>query len=72
MIRVRLVATVHCEHPGCPRMDEHDERPSLSTDQASKAFARRARDAFEARGWFVSTDVTLCSDHYPNPRSHAK
>jgi hypothetical protein len=72
MIRVALIATVHCDHAGpdgtvCRRFDEADGRPSLSTPAAGSAFARRARDTFEGRGWLITTDLTLCPDHRRSP-----
>jgi hypothetical protein len=45
----------------------HDGRPSLSTPAAGSAFARRARDTFEGRGWLITTDLTLCPDHRRSP-----
>lgn len=73
MIRVALVATVHCDHKEpdgtlCRRFDEHEQRPEADVEYDSTRLARVARVCFENRGWVIGESAAYCSDHAPQPR----
>lgn len=70
-ITVRLVAQVHCDQPGCTRMDEAAERPTVGLKAVvATIYFLTAEAEFEARGWVFQPDgKTFCSDHYSTPRS---
>jgi hypothetical protein len=82
MIRVALIATVHCDHAGpggtvCRRFDEYDERPTPEkAGSAQYRLHRAAYETFDRRGWtFAPGGKAYCSDHAPpkpTPRKGAR